>query len=104
VNNIPVHIRLHHDFTSKEHCLFLKFARFRNRLRQRYYARRGKTLDPETLLNETGTADVVVVKTVSKSNKVVPENLSSKNGIDTRLHVMFSKRILTTMYLQISVQ
>ncbi|XP_060551673.1 uncharacterized protein LOC132713203 [Ruditapes philippinarum] len=62
-----------------------RFARFRNRLRQTYYARRGKTLDPETLLNETGTADMVVVKTVSKSNKVVPENLTSKNddAVDT---------------------
>ncbi|XP_060551675.1 uncharacterized protein LOC132713204 isoform X2 [Ruditapes philippinarum] len=54
-----------------------RFARFRNRLRQRYYSRRGKTLDPETLLNETGTADMVVVKTVSKSNKVVPEMSST---------------------------
>jgi hypothetical protein len=50
-------------------------------MRQRYYARRGKTLDPETLLNETGTADMVVCKIASKSTKVVPENLSSKNGI-----------------------
>ncbi|XP_060576382.1 uncharacterized protein LOC132733723 [Ruditapes philippinarum] len=56
-----------------------RFARFRNRMRQRYYARRGKTLDPETLLNETGTADMVVCKIASKSTKVVPENLSSKN-------------------------
>ncbi|XP_060564781.1 uncharacterized protein LOC132723990, partial [Ruditapes philippinarum] len=56
-----------------------RFARFRNRMRQRYYARRGKTLDPETLLNETGNADMVVCKIASKSNKVVPQNLSSKN-------------------------
>ncbi|XP_060581691.1 uncharacterized protein LOC132738243 [Ruditapes philippinarum] len=62
-----------------------RFARFRNRMRQRYYARRGKTLDPETLLNETGTADMVVCKIASKSNKVVPQNLSSKNddNVDT---------------------
>ncbi|XP_060572518.1 uncharacterized protein LOC132730574 [Ruditapes philippinarum] len=64
-----------------------RFARFRNRLRQRYYARRGKTLDPETLLNETGTADMVVGKIASKSNKVVPQKLSSKNddAVDTEI-------------------
>ncbi|XP_060577050.1 uncharacterized protein LOC132734341 [Ruditapes philippinarum] len=56
-----------------------RFARFRNRMRQRYYARRGKTLDPETLLNETGNADMVVSKIASKSNKVVPQKLPSKN-------------------------
>ncbi|XP_060581694.1 uncharacterized protein LOC132738246 isoform X3 [Ruditapes philippinarum] len=56
-----------------------RFARFRNRLRQRYYARRGKTLDPVTLLNETGTADMVVGKIAGKANKVVPQNLSYKN-------------------------
>ncbi|XP_060581698.1 uncharacterized protein LOC132738248 isoform X1 [Ruditapes philippinarum] len=56
-----------------------RFARFRNRMRQRYYARRGKTLDPETLLNETGNADMVVCKIASKSNKVVHQNMSSVN-------------------------
>ncbi|XP_060592281.1 uncharacterized protein LOC132746993 [Ruditapes philippinarum] len=62
-----------------------RFARFRNRLRQRYYARRGKTLDPETLLNETGTADMVVGKIASKANKVVPQKLSFMNddAVDT---------------------
>ncbi|XP_060560315.1 uncharacterized protein LOC132720241 [Ruditapes philippinarum] len=64
-----------------------RFARFRNRMRQRYYARRGKTLDPETLLNETGTADMVVCKIASKSNKVDPQNLSSKNdeAVDSKI-------------------
>ncbi|XP_060606611.1 uncharacterized protein LOC132758923 [Ruditapes philippinarum] len=57
-----------------------RFARFRNRMRQRYYARRGKTLDPETLLNETGNADMVVCKIASKSNKVAPQWLSSLIG------------------------
>jgi hypothetical protein len=69
----------------------LQFARFRNRLRQRYYARRGKTLDPETLLNETGTADMVVGKIASKSNKVVPKKLSSNNGKIILLYTIFSK-------------
>ncbi|XP_060605546.1 uncharacterized protein LOC132758042 [Ruditapes philippinarum] len=56
-----------------------RFARFRNRLRQRYYARRGKSLDPETLLNETGNAEMVVCKIANKSDKIVPQNLSSHN-------------------------
>jgi hypothetical protein len=73
-------------------------------MRQRYYARRGKSLDPETLLNETGTADMVVCKIASKSNKVVPENVSSKNGIVTYLYIMFYKTIMTAIYSQLLVQ
>ncbi|XP_060553849.1 uncharacterized protein LOC132714936 [Ruditapes philippinarum] len=67
-----------------------RFARFRNRMRQRYYARRGKTLDPDTLLNETGTADMVVCKIASKSTKVVPQNMSSKNdeAVDSKIRTL----------------
>ncbi|XP_060553850.1 uncharacterized protein LOC132714937 [Ruditapes philippinarum] len=67
-----------------------RFARFRNRMRQRYYARKGKTLDPETLLNETGTADMVVCKIASKSTKVVPQNMSSKNdeAVDSKIRTV----------------
>jgi hypothetical protein len=69
-------------------------------MRQRYYARRGKTLDPVTLLNETGTADMVVGKIAGKANKVVPQNLSYKNGIVVCVLIdkLFYKIILTAVY------
>ncbi|XP_053386495.1 uncharacterized protein LOC123537765 [Mercenaria mercenaria] len=51
-----------------------RWARFRNRFRQRFYARRGQTVDPTTVLNETGTSDMVISKTPYKSNKIVPLN------------------------------
>jgi hypothetical protein len=69
-------------------------------MRQRYYARRGKTLDPETLLNETGNADMVVCKIASKSNKVAPQWLSSLIGmvVYTLIYKLFYKRILTVVF------
>ena len=64
-----------------QYLVVLKWARFRNRLRQRYYARRGKTLNPETVLNETGTADMVVEKIHHRSNKVVPQQPSPRTVV-----------------------
>ncbi|XP_053395164.1 uncharacterized protein LOC123524132 [Mercenaria mercenaria] len=54
-----------------------RWARFRNRFRQRFYARRGQTVDPATVLNETGTRDIVITKTPYKTNKVLPLNLAT---------------------------
>ncbi|XP_053407359.1 uncharacterized protein LOC123547974 isoform X1 [Mercenaria mercenaria] len=52
-----------------------RWARFRNRLRRRFYARRGQRIDPSTIVNETGTRDMVISKSPYKTNKVLPENL-----------------------------
>ncbi|XP_053374799.1 uncharacterized protein LOC123533120 [Mercenaria mercenaria] len=54
-----------------------RWARFRNRLRRRFYARRGQTVDPSTIVNETGTRDMVITKTPYKKNKVLPEVLAT---------------------------
>ncbi|XP_045172043.1 uncharacterized protein LOC123534065 isoform X1 [Mercenaria mercenaria] len=54
-----------------------RWARFRNRLRRRFYARRGQTIDPSTIVNETGTRDMVLSKTPYKTNKVLPESLAA---------------------------
>ncbi|XP_045172042.2 uncharacterized protein LOC123534064 isoform X2 [Mercenaria mercenaria] len=54
-----------------------RWARFRNRLRRRFYARRGQTIDPSTIVNETGTKDMVLSKTPFKTNKVLPESLAA---------------------------
>ncbi|XP_053399800.1 uncharacterized protein LOC123557514 isoform X2 [Mercenaria mercenaria] len=53
-----------------------RWARFRNRLRRRFYARRGQTIDPSTIVNETGTRDMVITKTY-KTNKILPESLAA---------------------------
>ncbi|XP_045192255.2 uncharacterized protein LOC123548782 [Mercenaria mercenaria] len=52
-----------------------RWARFRNRLRRRFYARRGQTIDPSTIVNETGTKDMVISITPYRRNKVIPERL-----------------------------
>ncbi|XP_053399807.1 uncharacterized protein LOC123557517 isoform X2 [Mercenaria mercenaria] len=56
------------------------WARFRNRLRRRFYARRGQTIDPSTIVNETGTRDMVITKTY-KTNKILPESLAAPGTI-----------------------
>ncbi|XP_053399801.1 uncharacterized protein LOC123559105 [Mercenaria mercenaria] len=53
-----------------------RWARFRNRLRRRFYAPRGQTIDPSTIVNETGTMDMVITKTY-KTNKILPESLAA---------------------------
>ncbi|XP_053400644.1 uncharacterized protein LOC128557358 [Mercenaria mercenaria] len=53
-----------------------RWARFRNRLRRRFYARRGQTIDPSTIVNETGTRDMVITKTY-KTNIILPEGLAA---------------------------
>ncbi|XP_045173522.2 uncharacterized protein LOC123535058 [Mercenaria mercenaria] len=54
-----------------------RWARFRNRLRRRFYARRGQNIDLSTIVNETGTRDMVITKTPYKKNKVLPEDLAA---------------------------
>ncbi|XP_053384933.1 uncharacterized protein LOC123536999 [Mercenaria mercenaria] len=56
-----------------------RWARFINRLRRRFYARRGQRVDPASVLNETGTKDMVLSKTPRKSNIVIPDILAGNS-------------------------
>ncbi|XP_053407361.1 uncharacterized protein LOC128559513 [Mercenaria mercenaria] len=64
-----------------------RWARFRNRLRRRFYARRGQRIDPSTIVNETGTRDMVISKSPNKTNKVLPENLAAPKTTVTECSV-----------------
>ncbi|XP_045177360.2 uncharacterized protein LOC123537602 [Mercenaria mercenaria] len=64
-----------------------RWARFINRLRRRFYARRGQRVDPASVLNETGTKDMVLSKTPRRSNIVIPDILAGNSVTDEPLSV-----------------
>ncbi|XP_045176464.2 uncharacterized protein LOC123536998 [Mercenaria mercenaria] len=64
-----------------------RWARFINRLRRRFYARRDQRVDSASVLNETGTKDMVLSKTPRRSNIVIPDILAGNSVTDEPLNV-----------------